>query len=142
VLGLIGLAGWLGYRRRRQWRRFRRTGIVTAERRAESWSWTTASGETMTADAGDWAVSDDDGSSWSVRDDIFRNTYAKVDANRWQRTGLVTARRANTGEIVRTLEGPVAATSGSWVVRGEQGEQWVVPAEKFASNYVRAGSLD
>jgi hypothetical protein len=96
----------------------------------------------MTADAGDWAVSDGEGSDWSVRDHIFRDTYAQVDANRWRRTGLVDARRAEAGETVRTLEGPVAATSGSWVVRGDQGEQWVVPADKFARNYVHAGAHD
>jgi hypothetical protein len=55
----------------------------------------------MTADAGDWAVSDDDGSNWSVRDRIFRNTYPKVDASRRQRTGLVKARRAPASVTAR-----------------------------------------
>ena len=47
----------------------------------------------------------------------------------------MTARPARGGEVVDTLEGAVTAAEGDWVVRGEQGEQWPVPADAFARRY-------
>ncbi|MDQ2638903.1 MAG: hypothetical protein M3Y83_18745, partial [Actinomycetota bacterium] len=88
----------LGYRSRPirkeyGWKRFRRIGYVIAEQRDSAWTWTTGSGETMRADAGDWAVRDADGGDrWSVRDDIFRDTYQHVEGDRWHRRGIVQAR--------------------------------------------------
>ncbi|MGE2724769.1 hypothetical protein [Mycolicibacterium pulveris] len=131
----------LGYRSRparneQGWKYFRRIGDVVAEQRDSSWTWTTGSGETMRAEAGDWAVRDIDGGDWwSVRDDIFRATYQHIEGDRWQRHGVVTARPAEDGETVATLEGPARAAAGDWVVQGEQGEQWVVPGDQFTRRY-------
>lgn len=131
----------LGYRSRpvrvrQDWKRFRRIGQVIAEQRDTAWTWKTGSGETMRAEAGDWAVRDVDGGDWwSVRDDIFADTYQHVAGDRWQRRGVVLARRAETGETVATLEGPARASDGDWVVQGEQGERWVVPGEQFTRRY-------
>lgn len=131
----------LGYRsrparERPEWQRFRRIGDVIAEQRDTAWTWRTGSGETMRAEAGDWAVRDVDGDErWSVRDDIFRATYQHEEGDRWQRCGTVRARPAEDGETVATLEGSVRASSGDWVVQGDQGEQWVVPGEQFARRY-------
>jgi hypothetical protein len=80
-----------------QWQRFRRTGIVTAERRAQPWHWTTDSGEIMAGAASDWAISDGTGRTWSVRDDIFHATYQHIDKNQWRRSGFVRARLARDG---------------------------------------------
>lgn len=124
----------LGYRSRPLWRPFARVGTVTAERRREPWRWTSDSGHTMSADAGDWAVSED-GKTWSVRNDIFRDTYEEAGDGRWRRKGRVHARPANGGEVVNTLEGPTAAAEGDWVVRGASGEQWPVPGDEFARRY-------
>ena len=131
----------LGYRSRPvskdlTWQEFRRTGTVRAEQRSEPWTWTTKSGEKVQAQAGDWAVREHDGTDpWSVRDDIFRARYEHIDGDRWRRHGVVAARPAQTGEVIDTLEGPVTAAEGDWVVQGEQGEHWPVPAEEFARRY-------
>jgi hypothetical protein len=131
----------LGYRSRpiaddAQWQNFRRTGTVVAEQKSEPWTWTTRSGDTVQARAGDWAVQESAaGAPWSVRDDIFRGRYQHVDGDRWRRHGVVTARPARAGEVVDTLEGPVTAAEGDWLVRGEQGEHWPVPADEFARRY-------
>jgi hypothetical protein len=136
----------LGYRSRpvsvdSAWQQFRRTGTVVAERRSEPWAWTTRSGDTVRAQAGDWVVRENDvGDTWSVRDDIFRSRYEHIDGDRWRRHGVVTARPARTGEIIETLEGTVTAPEGAWVVRGEQGEEWPVPADEFARRYEAAGA--
>jgi hypothetical protein len=90
----------------------------------------------MHAGAGDWEVRDANGGSpWSVRDDIFRSTHEPTDGQCWRRNGTVTARPARDGEIIDTLEGSVRAADGDWVVQGEQGEQWSVPADEFAKRY-------
>ena len=132
----------LGYRSRPVWERFERAGTVVAERRTQPWTWTTETGSHMTADAGDWEVRDGEGGdSWSVRDDIFGASYLPCEdapAGRYRRSGTVLARRAQPGERIDTLEGPASAAGGYWVVKGEQGEMWPVPADQFARRYRRA----
>ena len=88
----------------------------------------------MQADPGDWHV-EADGETWSVRDDIFQNSYERVDGNQWRRRGNVFARPAQPGETIETLEGPATASDGDWVVRGADGEEWPVPAREFAERY-------
>ncbi len=124
----------LGYRSRPLWQTFTRVGTVTAEQRSAPWTWTSDSGHTMRADAGDWAVVGD-GKVWSVRDNIFRHTYEPAGDGRWRRSGTVQARPAHAGETVDSLEGPTVAADGDWVVRGSDGEQWPVPGAEFARRY-------
>jgi hypothetical protein len=124
----------LGFRSRPLWQSFTRVGAVTAEQRSAPWTWTSDSGHTMQADAGDWAVAED-GKVWSVRDDIFRETYEPAGDGTWHRQGRVQARPAHPGETVNTLEGPTIATEGDWIVRGTTGEQWPVPGDEFARRY-------
>jgi hypothetical protein len=128
-------AAELGYRSKPLWERFCRTGIISADQRHEAWTWTSGSGNTMHGRAGDWAVTDSAGNSWSVRDDIFRENHQHIGNNRWRRTAFVLARPARAGEIIDTLEGPATAADGDWIVRGENGEQWPVPAEQFRQRY-------
>ena len=124
----------LGYRSRPVWKRFTRFGTVTAEQRSTPWTWTSHSGQTMQANAGDWRVQAD-GRTWSVREDIFRTSYEHVDGNQWRRRGDVFARPAQPSETIKTLEGPTTAADGDWVVRGADGEEWPVPAQEFAERY-------
>jgi hypothetical protein len=124
----------LGFRSRPLWETFTRIGTLAAEQRSEPWTWTSDSGDTMQAEAGDWAVQED-GKIWSVRDDIFRETYEQAGGGQWRRKGRVQARPAHAGETVNTLEGPTTATDGDWVVRGAEGEQWPVPGDEFARRY-------
>jgi len=125
----------LGYRSRPLWQAFSRVGTVTAEQRNTPWTWKSDSGHTMHADAGDWAVQED-GKVWSVRDNIFRDTYEPAGHGRWHRKGQVQARPAHPGETISTLEGATTAADGDWVVRGSNGEQWPVPGDEFARRYV------
>jgi hypothetical protein len=124
----------LGYRSRPLWQTFTRVGTITAEQRSTPWTWKSDSGHTMHADAGDWAVQED-GKIWSVRDNIFRDTYEPAGDGQWRRRGRVQARPAYPGETVNTLEGPTSAAEGDWVVRGSNGEQWPVPGDEFARRY-------
>ena len=55
--------------------------------------------------------------------------------NQWERAGKVLARPARPGETVHTLEGPVTALDGDFVVQGDKGEQWPVPGDEFRRRY-------
>lgn len=125
----------LGYRSRPVWRPCTRVGTVTAERRDTPWTWISPSGATMQADAGDWLVQEGD-ANWSVRDDIFRSSFRHVGGSQWQRCGTVLARPARAGETIDTPEGSTIAADGDWVIKGDHGDQWPVPADVFARHYV------
>lgn len=124
----------LGYRSRPMWDTYQRVGTLTAKRHRRRWTWITASGRTAHGAAGDWEVSDGD-RSWPVHDHAFRESYERRRGNQWQRKGTVLARPARAGETIRTLEGPVTAAEGEWVIRGNRGEQWPVSADEFRRRY-------
>ena len=44
-------------------------------------------------------------------------------------------RYAETDETIETKEGPVGANAGDAIMTGTEGEQWPIPAEKFAQTY-------
>jgi hypothetical protein len=131
----LSALGELGYRSAPVWQRFRRSGTVVAERRSEPWLWKSESGQSMRAEGGDWAVRGSNGQTWSVRNDVFRSTHELLDGTHWRRTGVVRARKARPGEVVETLEGPLTAQSGDWIVRGPAGEEWPVRPEIFRQQY-------
>ena len=45
------------------------------------------------------------------------------------------ARKARAGEVVETLEGPLTAQAGDWIVRGSAGESWPVRPGTFSQQY-------
>jgi len=44
-------------------------------------------------------------------------------------------RYAEADETIETKEGPVGANAGDAIMTGTEGEQWPIPAEKFAQTY-------
>jgi hypothetical protein len=141
VASTLELLATLGYRSFDEpdtaWRTVRRHGVVWARRRDEAWSWTTPSGQTLRGNAGDWEVYDKRGRAHSVAPDIFEATHRRIDGagDRYERVGTVQVRPAREGERIESLEGPLVAGAGEWVVRGDRGEEWVISAERLASAY-------
>lgn len=139
VRSALELLAMLGYRSFDEpdsdWRTVRRHGVVWARRRDEPWSWTTPSGQTLHGSAGDWEVYDKRGRQHSVAPQIFEATHRRLDGDRYERIGTVQVRPARSGERIETLEGPLIAAAGEWVVRGEQGDEWVITGERLASAY-------
>ena len=117
------------------WRRFRRRGEITAEKRDHPWTWETPAGDVMQAQSGDWAVTDDKGNERSVAAEIFETTHEQIGPQRYRRSGTVLARRATGRQVISTLEGDVVASEGDWIVQGAQGERWSVPDEQFRASY-------
>jgi hypothetical protein len=118
------------------WVRLRRRGEVTAVRRSEPWTWTTADGAAMHGRAGDWEVTDGGGAR-SVDAAIFEETHEQVEGDRWRRTGEVRGRPARPGELVHSLEGDQTARPGQWVLRGVADEEWLVTEEHLEESYDR-----
>jgi uncharacterized cupin superfamily protein len=118
------------------WQRFERRGHVRASRLTGRLAWTTAHGDSLAGEPGDWQVSDGQ-RTWTVKDDVFRRTYERAGEG-FRRRGTVLARPGSSGEIVQTLEGQVVVRAGDWVVRGEHGDEWAVPADHFAAAYKEA----
>jgi hypothetical protein len=115
--------------------RYRRRGEVTAAVSDAAWTWEPGDGTVMNAEAGDWRVTDDSGREWSVKDGEFRRSYEHLGADRWRRTGVVTARPAAIGETISTLEGPFTVSEPSWVVRAASGVEWAVTEDRFRDTY-------
>ena len=141
VVESLALLETLGYRSfddpYATWVRFRRRGEVTAVRRDEAWTWTTADGTVLHGQAGDWEVSGDDGATRSVAASIFERTHEPLAGDRWRRVGEIRGRLARPGEVVHSLEGDLTARPGQWVLHGVAGEEWVVSAEHLEQSYDR-----
>jgi hypothetical protein len=141
VTETLALLETLGYRSfddpYATWVRFRRRGEVAAVRRNEPWTWTTSDGTVMHGAAGDWEVTDEDGTTRSITPSIFEKTHEPVDGGRWRRVGEIRGRKARPGEVVHSLEGDQTARLGQWVLRGVEDEEWLVPAEHLEGSYER-----
>ena len=82
----------------------------------------------------------------TVRRDRLDYADAMADASKRETLlNIVKLRYGDTPSMVTvnqlvagyTLEGRVTAAEGDWVVRGEQGEKWPVPADEFARRYAK-----
>lgn len=120
--------------------RYRRTGEVTAHRLSRPAEWTTAHGNVLRGQPGDWLVSSRDGGERTVSDAAFHTSYEPVGDGRYRRTGEVFARRAQTREVVQTSEGPATAEPGDWVVTADDGTSWPVPDKVFRATYERSAT--
>ena len=115
-------------------RRYRSTIIVTAEPVTADETWTSSTGDTLRASAGDWWVSD--GSDrWSVKSDIFDRTYTHLGAGRYRKSAPVTAAALDEPFTVATLEGDASGGPGDFLVTNPGGDVWVVPESVFIARY-------
>lgn len=99
-------------------------------------------GESLTANAGDYLVSELDTpkeDQWPVEAEIFEKTYTLTSAGRCVKkalTNLVPLVEAVDGDedrevVVETLEGLVSVRAGDfYLARGVEGEIWPYPKDK------------
>lgn len=118
------------------WRRYRRTGTVTAHQLDTDRTWRTSGGDTMSGRCGDWLVEDASGGVRTVADEQFRATHEHLRGQTWERSSVLEARPARPGERVTSLEGTATAGEGTWVLRDAPDNAWVVPDEHFRKAYV------
>lgn len=117
------------------WAAYVRVGRVRAVRLTEPTVWHTATGERLRAEPGDWLVSDGTGGPRSVTDASFRASHEHDHGDIWRRTARVLARPVTPGEEVLTQEGPTVSGLTGWVIRDQQGHEWIVPTEHFDATY-------
>ena len=115
------------------WRSFRRPGSVEAQRLTQRTRWTSQAGDGVNGEPGDWKITQD-GRTWTVVDSVFRRRYA-AEGPGFRSRGVIRARPGRAGELIETMEGPATVAEGDWVVKGEAGEEWLVPAEVFERSY-------
>lgn len=119
--------------------RFRRCGVVTARRLDAPVTWETA-GQELHGQAGDWLVTSEAGAERTVADAQFRRTHEHLTGNVWRRTGEVEAVRVEIPTRVDTLEGPVLAQAGEWLLRADDGSRWPVADDVFRRSYLPVDS--
>lgn len=116
--------------------RFRRLGQVRAERLTRPLEWTTAHGDMLHGEVGDWIVTALDGSNErTVKPAAFEKTYEPVGDGIYRRTGVVRAYQVDASTAVATLEGEARAEVGDWIVTDDQGNSWPVPDDVFRQGY-------
>lgn len=116
---------------------YRKVGTVRAEQLTQPTDWTTSKGEVMHAEAGDWKITGPDGSTWSVKPDIFAKTYSAVpgSSGEFAKTAITRAIKLTQPVTIQTLEGQGSGEVGDYLVVGPQGEQYIVPGAKFEAMY-------
>ncbi len=115
-------------------REYRSNVVVRAEPVTEQQEWTTAHGDVLHADEGDWWVIDGE-DRWSVAGPIFTDTYENVEGDMYRKVATINAVKIDRPFAVDTLEGIATGQPGDWLVRNPSGECWPVPAEVFARRY-------
>lgn len=141
VRDAIELLRGLGYRSKDvsmpppDWQTYHRKGRVRAVRTDRPVEWTTDNGSVLQAEAGDWIVSDDTGSRWSVKPPEFAASYRALGGDAWERVGVVRAYRTDVDREIDTLEGTARARPGDWILHGVSGEYWVVSHPHFTTAY-------
>lgn len=115
--------------------------IVRAEALNTVWVWSTANGDEMTANPGDFRVWDPDVPSapWSVTAEALAWGYQLLgDGVAYESKGEVRARQVDIGgtsEVVSSTEGDGIARPGDWIVTDPEGRQWIVTDSEFARRY-------
>ncbi len=113
----------------------RRGRVRIVERLLVSRTWTTHSGQRLTAQPGDLLLTDGN-STWSVTSDEFARTYRPCGSVYAERFGEVDARPAVPGEVVESAEGPETAVPGDWVVSNDRGYMWLIAGSRFHETYL------
>ncbi len=116
---------------------FQKKASVKAEKSTEPFPWTDWQGNPKTAKAGDWKVTQPDGTISSVEPSIFEKTYSEVPGKpgEYAKTAITKAQQLNEPTVINTKEGLGIGKKGDWMVTGPEGEQYIIEARKFDELY-------
>ncbi len=123
---------------------FKKGGTVKAEHLKENIQWKSTNGDTLEGVAGDWKLTGPDGSTWTVKPDIFAKTYGEVTPGSgiYEKTALARAMKLKVDYSVKSLEGNSSGKVGDYLVRGPNNEFYIVNGAKFEGMYteIKPGS--
>lgn len=116
---------------------YKKAGQVKAEQLTQDMSWKSTNGDTLTGNAGDWKVTGPDGSTWTVKPDIFAKTYGEVTPGSgvFEKTALARAMKLKVDYSVQSLEGTSSGRAGDYLIMGPNNEFYIVNAAKFEGMY-------
>lgn len=118
---------------------YQRIGQVKATQLTEPRDWLAADGTPKRSQAGDWWVTNLDGTNGrGVEDRPFKESHRRIRGDLYRRTGRYRARRLLAPERVISKEDrPTGAEAqpGQWVLTDDQGQRWAVPDDHFRANY-------
>ncbi len=111
----------------------RKAGTVKAEHLKENIQWKSTNGDTLEGVAGDWKLTGPDGSTWTVKPDIFAKTYGEVTPGSgvYEKTALAKAMKLKVDYSVKSLEGNSSGKVGDYLVRGPNNEFYIVNGAKI-----------
>lgn len=114
---------------------YKKAGTVRAEKLATAQEWKSTNGDTLNGAAGDWKLTGPDGSTWTVKPDIFAKTYGEVSPGVYAKTAIARAMKLNQPYTVQSLEGPSSGNTGDYLVIGPNNEFYIVNGAKFEGMY-------
>ncbi|MBX3137205.1 zeta toxin family protein [Candidatus Obscuribacterales bacterium] len=116
---------------------FQKKASVRAEVASEPFEWKDWQGNPKTAKAGDWKVTQPDGTISSVEPSIFAKTYSEVPGKpgEYAKTAITNAQQLRNPTVINTKEGIGVGNRGDWLVTGPEGEQYIIEAKKFDELY-------
>ncbi|MBX9948942.1 MAG: PGDYG domain-containing protein [Candidatus Obscuribacterales bacterium] len=118
---------------------YKKAGQVKAEQLTQDLTWKSTNGDTLTGNAGDWKLTGPDGSTWTVKPDIFAKTYGEVTPGSgiYEKTALARAMKLKVDYSVQSLEGASSGKAGDYLIMGPNNEFYIVNAAKFEGMYTQ-----
>lgn len=91
----------------------------------------------LRAAPGDWIITGVSGKQYPCKPDIFEKTYEPVDdlGKFRKKPIIVEASQTDKEIIVNTLEGPLRAVPGDWIITGVNGEKYPCKPSTFEKIY-------
>ena len=85
------------------------------------------------------ALTGPDGSTWTVKPDIFAKTYGEVTPGSgvYEKTALARAMKLKVDYSVQSLEGASSGKAGDCLIMGPNNEFYIVNAAKFEGMYTQ-----
>lgn len=122
-------------------RRFRKKPIVVEAYQTDKEVIVHTQEGPLKATPGDWIITGVNGKQYPCKPDIFEKTYEPVDGigKFRKKPVIVEAFQADKEMIVNTLEGPLRAAPGDWIITGITGEQYPCKQSTFEKIYEPVG---
>ena len=114
---------------------FKKQGTVEAVVADAPFDWVDWQGNAMRGEAGDIKVTQPDGTTSSIKPDIFEKTYSEVSPGEYEKSAIVRAQQLVSDTVVNTLEGIGTGKRGDWMVTGPNGEKYIIASEAFNKLY-------
>lgn len=118
-------------------RKFRKKPVIVEAYQTDKEMIIQTSEGPLRAEPGDWIITGINGKQYPCKPDIFEKTYEPVDnSGKFRKKPvIIEAFQTNEEMIINTLEGPLYAAPGDWIITGIAGEQYPCKPSTFEKIY-------